>query len=114
MSRPICEACNKRFAAVNRHIKGKIYYRKKCDVCIRKKRDAKPATPKWADAGYKQKIICDRCGFRAKSLKQTTVYYLDGNLNNCNLNNLRTVCLNCSVEVMQMELPFKLGDLLED
>src|SRR6056300_893988 len=99
MNRPLCEACNKRFAAVNRHVKDKIYYRKKCDHCIRKNRNKKPAFPRWAGAGYQQKMLCDRCKFRARSLKQTVVYHLDRNLNNCNLNNLRTVCLNCSVEV---------------
>jgi hypothetical protein len=114
MDRPICDACNKRFAAINRYFKGKIYYRKKCDSCIRKGRETKLLVPKWSLAGYKQKTQCDRCGFRAKSLKQTVVYHLDKDLNNCNLNNLRTVCLNCSVEVMQLELPFTKGDLLED
>ena len=114
MNRPLCEVCNKRFAAVNRHVKGKIYYRKKCDHCIRKNRNKKPAVPRWAEAGYQQKMSCDRCGFRAKSLKQTVVYHQDGDLNNCKLNNLRTVCLNCSVEVMQLDLPWKVGDLLED
>ena len=114
MDRPVCEACKKRYAAVNRKVKGKTYYRKKCDSCIRKGRQAKPPVPRWANVGYQQKMVCDRCGFRAKSLKQTTVYHMDGNLNNCNLNNLRTVCLNCSVEVMQLDLPWSVGGLVED
>jgi len=114
MNRPVCEACKKRLAAVNRKVKGKTYYRKKCDSCIRKGRQAKPPVPRWVEVGYEKKLVCDRCGFRARSGKQTVVYYLDQNLNNCNLNNLRTVCLNCSVEVMQLDLPYKKGDLLED
>lgn len=114
MERPICEACKRNFAAVNRKVKGKVYYRKKCDTCIRKNKNIKPIVPKWVSAGYEQKITCDRCGFRARSLKQTLVYHMDNNLNNVSLNNLRTICLNCSVEVMQLDLPFKRGDLLED
>jgi hypothetical protein len=42
------------------------------------------------------------------------VYHMDGDLNNCNLNNLKTICLNCSVEVMRLDLPWKVGDLDED
>jgi len=111
MSRPLCSTCNKRFAAVNRHVKGKIYYRKQCDSCLRRNRQQKPPTPKWAESGYTQKVVCDRCRFRAKSLKQTIVYHLDGNLNNCNLNNLRTVCLNCSIEVVDLQLPWQVSGL---
>ena len=114
MERPVCEACKKKFAAVNRKVKGKTYYRKKCDSCIRKNKNAKPAIPKWASAGYEKRSVCDRCGFRSKSAKQTVVCHLDNDLNNVALNNLRTICLNCSVEVMQLDLPFKRGDLLED
>jgi len=114
MSRPVCEACKKRPAAVNCRHNDKTYYRKRCDSCIRSKRNAKPPVPRWRGKGYKKKLICDRCGFRAKSAKQTLVYHQDGDLNNCNLNNLKTVCLNCSVEVMMLDLPWKVGDLTED
>jgi len=114
MERPICKACNHRYAAVNYVKKGTTFYRTKCDSCIRKNRKVKPAIPKWAKSGYQKKSVCERCGFRAKSNQQTLVYHLDGNLNNCALNNLRTICLNCSVEVMQLDLPWKVGDLEED
>ena len=85
-----------------------------CDNCIRKGRRQKPVTPRWSKQGYKKKMACDRCNFRAKSTKQMLVYHVDGNMNNCNLSNLRTVCLNCSVEVMRLDLPWKVGDLTED
>lgn len=114
MSRPVCKACEKRPAAVNCYHNGKAYYRKLCDNCIRKDRKQKPAVPRWRKTGYKKKLLCDRCGFRARYSKQTIVYHVDGDLNNCNLSNLRTVCLNCSVEVMQLDLPWKVGDLDED
>ena len=114
MSRPVCEACKRRYAAVNYHRNDKTYYRKRCDYCTRKNRHAKPLTPKWQQNGYKQKKVCDRCGYRAKYAGQTLVYHMDGNLNNCNLNNLSTICLNCSMEVMALDLPWKVGDLTED
>ena len=114
MNRPLCEACNTRLAAINCNYNNKTYYRKRCDHCIRKNRKKKPAVPRWKKLGYKKKLICDRCGFRAKHSAQTFVYHLDGDLNNCNLNNLKTICLNCSVEVMKLDLPWKVGDLTED
>ena len=114
MIRPVCNVCNKSYCAVNYRKEGKAHYRSKCDSCIRKGRKQKPSVPKWSRQGYKKKLVCDRCGFRARYAGQTIVYYVDGDLNNCNLNNLKTVCLNCSVEVMKLELPWKVGDLTED
>ena len=114
MSRPVCPSCQKRPVAVNCYHKGRAYYRKQCDNCIRKDRKIRLPVPRWAKSGYKKKLVCDRCGFRARYSLQTLVYHLDGNLNNCNLNNLKTICLNCSVEVMRLDLPWKVGDLDED
>jgi hypothetical protein len=39
------------------------------------------------------------------------VYHTDGDLNNCELINLKTVCLNCIVEITRLELPWRAGDL---
>ena len=114
MERPICEACKRNYAAVNYNKNSKTYYRKRCDNCIRKNRKIKSAVPRWQKQGYKKKLVCDRCNFRAKYNAQTLVYHMDGNLNNCNLNNLKTVCLNCSVEVMRLGMPWAIGDLTED
>ena len=51
----------------------------------------KPQKPRWETAGYKKKPTCDRCGFRAKqSALQLMVYHADGDLNNCELRNLKT------------------------
>ena len=112
--RPLCEACKRKFSAVNYRKNDVTHYRKRCDSCIRKNKRKKPAEPKWTKAGYKKKLICDRCKFRAKSAKQTLVYHRDGDLSNCSLNNLTTICLNCSVEIMMLDLPWALGDLIED
>jgi hypothetical protein len=99
---------------VNCHRGDKIYYRSRCDNCIRKDRRQKPTEPRWKQAGYKKKMICDRCGFRAKVQAQTLVYHVDGNLNNSELRNLRSVCLNCTAEIMREDLPWRRGDLEED
>lgn len=114
MKRPLCEACNRNLAAVNYIKEDVTHYRTRCDSCIRKKRNRKPTQPRWQTKGYTKKMICDRCGFRAKSKAQILVYHLDGNLNNSELSNLKSVCLNCSVEVVRLELPWMVGDLAED
>jgi len=114
MKRPLCEACNRNLAAVNYIKEDIVHYRTRCDSCIRKKRNKKSTKPRWTLQGYKKKLVCDRCSFRAMSNQQMLVYHLDGNLNNCGLNNLKTVCLNCSIEVIKLELPWKVGDLEED
>ena len=57
---------------------------------------------------------CDRCGFRAKHSAQLLVYHVDGNLKNNNVLNLKTVCLNCSVEIKRVDLPWRPGDLEPD
>ena len=57
---------------------------------------------------------CDRCGFRAKHSAQILVYHADGNLNNNSLNNLKSICLNCTVEIKRLDLPWRRGDLEED
>lgn len=114
MNRPICKACGKRLAAINCHKNDRVYYRSRCDVCIRKGRKQKPATPRWQSAGYKKKLVCDRCNFRAKSAAQILVYHMDGNLNNSDIKNLKSVCLNCTVEITRLDLPWRRGDLEED
>jgi hypothetical protein len=42
------------------------------------------------------------------------VYHMDGNLNNSELRNLKSVCLNCGIEVTRSDLPWRRGDLEED
>lgn len=74
----------------------------------------KPQVPRWQLEGYKRKKTCDRCGFVSKSPAQIQVYHVDGNLKNANLANLRSICLNCTVEIIRMDLPWKVGDLVED
>jgi hypothetical protein len=112
--RPICQICGRNPAAVNGYHNGKRYYRSRCNSCIKKGRSKAPLTPRWKSAGYKKKMACDRCKFRARSSAQLQVYHVDGDLRNCDLHNLKTVCLNCGVELERLDLPWRVGDLEED
>jgi hypothetical protein len=112
--RPICPACNQRPRAVAYHRNDKIYYRSRCTMCIRKKRKEKPQIPLWETKGYKKKMVCDRCGFRARWSAQLLVFHIDGNLNNCGVRNLKTICQNCVIDVKKADLPWRAGDLAPD
>ena len=92
MKRPVCKVCNKSYCAVNYRKDDVVHYRSMCDSCIRKGRRIKPPAPKWKNKGYTKKLMCDRCGYRARYAGQTLVYHIDGDLNNCNLNNLNMFC----------------------
>lgn len=111
MNRPLCPACKQRFCAVNCYKNDRVYYRSRCDTCIRKNRRIPATEPKWKALGYKKKTVCDRCGFRSKHASQVLVYHVDGNLNNNSLRNLRTICLNCVEEVKRLDRPWTPGDL---
>lgn len=115
MNRPFCQLCGLNQAAVNCKVKNKTYYRKICDSCIRKGKKLKPLPPIWYKSGYRKKHICDRCGFRAKfTEKQMTVYHLDGNLKNVLLTNLKTICLNCSVELSYSNTAWRQASITPD
>jgi hypothetical protein len=113
-NRPLCPACNSRPVAINRYLGETVYYRKVCDVCARAGKKHKPV-PAWYKAGYRKSHICDKCGWHAKYVdKQMTVYHVDGNLKNVNQYNLKTICLNCRVEVATSKLPWKPSPLVPD
>ena len=112
--RPMCGACKQRPVAVNYRREDKVYYRNRCDHCIRRGRKEKAPVARWQSAGYKKKATCDRCGFRSKFSAQLLVYHVDGNLHNTGLRNLKTVCQNCVVEIAKSDLPWKVGDLEPD
>ena len=112
--RPICKTCNKNPCAIN-YIRDKVrHYRSMCDECGRKKTKKKQITPLWEKAGYKKKPVCDICGFKSMYPTQMTVYCIDGNLQNTEFSNLRTVCLNCVEVVKRKEITWKRGDLQVD
>jgi hypothetical protein len=112
--RPLCKVCSKNPAAINGYHRDKIYYRSRCNACIRRDRRQKKQRPRWELAGYKKKAACDRCGFKARHHTQLTVYHVNGDLNDCELRNLKTVCLNCIAEITRLDLPWRAGDLEPD
>jgi len=114
MERPLCPACNQRLCAVNYYRDGAAHYRTRCEHCIKKQRRIKPPVARWQSAGYKKKATCDRCGFKSKYSAQTLVYHVDGNLHNASINNLKTVCQNCVVEIKKSGSTWIPGDLLPD
>jgi hypothetical protein len=112
--RPLCTVCKSKYRAIAYHKYGRVYYRSRCDACIRKSRKLKAVIPRWQASGYKKKATCDKCGFKARHHSQLAVYHVDGDLNNCELRNLKTVCLNCIQEITRLDLPWRRGDLEPD
>jgi hypothetical protein len=112
--RPICATCRARPRAVAYHKYERVYYRSQCDSCIRRGKKIKAPVPRWKQSGYKKKNTCDRCGFKARHPAQLMVYHVDGDCNNSDLRNLKTVCLNCTVEITRLDLPWRSGDLEPD
>ena len=114
MKRPLCKACEQRPCAVNYYRDGVAHYRSRCETCQRKGKGIKKRIARWESAGYKKKMTCDRCGFKARFAAQLLVYHIDSNLNNTDVRNLKTVCLNCVEEIKRSDLPWKKGDLEPD
>ena len=112
--RPICLACNQRPRAIAYHREDSIQYRRMCEYCIKRGKRIKTPEPRWRTAGYKKKPTCDRCGFKAKFAAQLLVYYVDGNLHNTALRNLKTICQNCVVDITKSDLPWRQGELEPD
>ena len=113
--RPLCAVCNFNPSAINYIKEGQHHYRKLCDSCIRKGKKLKPIPPNWFKSGYRKKPACEKCGYRGKyPEKQMTVFHVDGNLKNTSSLNLKTLCLNCRVEVANSRLPWKESPLTPD
>ena len=112
--RPFCKVCGVLPRAVAYHKYDRVYYRSMCTACQRRGRKQKAPVPRWQLDGYKKKPACDKCGFKARYPTQLFVFHLDGDLNNSNQRNLRTVCLNCGVEVKRSDVTWRRGDLEPD
>jgi len=112
--RPLCLNCNQRPRAIAYYREGNIQHRRLCEYCIKRGKRVPIPTPRWQQVGYKKKTTCDRCGFKSKYSAQLIVYHIDGNLNNNSLRNLKTVCLNCTIDIKRADLPWKPGDLEPD
>ena len=112
--RALCPICNEKPVAVNYIREEVTHYRTSCDSCIRKGRKFKPLPPLWFKRGYRKKPQCEQCGFTFKFPDQSLVYHVDGNLNNCDHNNLKTVCLNCRVAINKGRVGWKSAKVVPD
>lgn len=110
--RPLC-VCGHRPAAINYKKAGKVYYRQKCEICL-KHRGTAYGIPKWKQAGYEKKDTCEKCGFTSKHSEQFNVFHMDGNLGNCHPRNLKTICANCQRILQKDGVRWKQGDLVPD
>ena len=111
--RPLCNRCQQRPCAINYYDNdGNVHYRTKCDPCATKKKPS--LNPKWRKSGYRKKKVCDKCGFRSVHNEQIVVFHIDGNLNNTVISKLRSVCLNCIIEVQKEDSLWRQGDLIAD
>ena len=59
-------------------------------------------------------MTCDTCGFKALTPQQITVWHCDGDLNNTQPYNLRSVCLNCAAVTDKKRVTWRRGDLEVD
>ena len=70
--------------------------------------------PGWMKSGYKKKERCEKCSFRFKFSDQATVYHVDGNVENNDWSNLKTVCANCGIEVRHGNLAWVTSEITPD
>lgn len=113
--RPLCPLCKKRIVAISDHKNEKTYYRKTCDACRKRKKGIIPHQPLWSRLGYHKKKVCEICGFNSiYPEEQITVFHIDGNLQNCNYTNLKSVCLNCRVELQYRSIKWKESNITPD
>jgi len=112
--RPLCQICLKNPAAINGYHNDRIYYRRRCNACIRRGRRLPRQRTLWEMSGYRKRSACDECGFSARYSAQLVVYHVNGDLRDCDARNLRTVCMNCMVAVAKSDLPWRRGDLEAD
>ena len=99
LEQKLCPCCKVKLVAINYYKYGRTYYRNKCSQCYKKKK--KPAPAGWIRAGYKKKDKCEKCNFKFKFFEQSSVFHVDGDSENNDWLNLKTVCANCAIEVVK-------------
>ena len=114
-TRPLCTQCKAKPRAYAYRKGDKIYWRRLCDTCNRKKANKKiGGITALQRSGYKKKSKCELCGFTATDSIQLDVLFVDGNLRNTNSTNLKTVCANCQRLSSVRRLGWRVGDLIAD
>ena len=110
--RVLCPCCKILPVAINYVKDGRTYYRKKCNPCYRKHK--KPLPSSWVRSGYAKKDACEKCRFRFKFSEQAFVVHIDGNIENCDWTNLRTICANCQIEMSHSTMKWKPAKITAD
>ena len=64
--------------------------------------------------GYEKKSSCEKCNYKSKHSEQFNVFHIDGNLENCRPQNLKTICANCQRILQKEGVVWKQGDLVPD
>jgi hypothetical protein len=113
--RPLCVQCLSKPRAYAYRKGPKIYWRRLCDTCNRRKAKKKVGgiTP-LQRSGYKKRKKCELCGFRPQESIQLDVFFVDGNMRNTNATNLKTICANCQRLGSIRRLGWRIGDLVAD
>lgn len=83
---------------------GKQYWKPECGRCYKKRYGV--SAKRRLKAGAKEGI-CDECGFVAKHPCQLDVDHIDGNRDNDDPSNYRTLCANCHRLKTQMNQEFR-------
>ena len=113
--RPLCAECKSKPRAYAYRKGPKIYWRRLCDTCNRKKNNKKVGgITALQRSGYKKKRKCELCGFKAQNSAQLDVFFVDGNLRNTVVTNLKTVCANCQRSLHLEGIRWQQGDLVPD
>ena len=113
--RPLCVECKVKPRAYGYKKGSKIYWRRLCDTCNRKKSNKKiGGITRLQRSGYKKRNKCELCRFKAQDTIQLDVLFVDGNLRNTNASNLKTVCANCQRLSSVRRLGWRVGDLQAD
>ena len=90
-NRPLCQQCNLSLAKQNGTSKyGFTKWHKYCASCAKANYNKKN--------GYllHKKSKCEKCGFVPEDKCQLDLIYKDGNSNNTEKQNIKTLCANCS------------------
>ena len=115
INRPLCKTCKSKPRAYAYKRNDRIYWRSKCDTCIRKSAGKKvDGITALQRSGYKTKKRCELCGFKAQDKAQLDVFFVDGDLRNTATTNLKTVCANCQRLGSTRRLGWRMGDLVAD
>lgn len=111
--RPLCKICGFRPCAVNYRKDDRTFFRSSCECCSKNKGIQKDES-RWFKSGYRQKNFCEKCGFKSANPEQFNVFHTDGNLNNCRITNLKTICANCQRILQKEGYKWKQGHLVPD